>query len=158
EISGSIYHKWQQLGGMKSVLGAPVSDVQIMADGLGHIAYFKNGVIVASAGHGTFEIHGAIYAAWQAAGGEYGTLGSPVRVQTPASGTRVVYFQNGHITLSSGKGVRVTYKNTTTFGGDNTGGGGGGDNGCGGTLTLDSGGGSGDNSTVSTDSGGDDST
>jgi uncharacterized protein with LGFP repeats len=160
EISGSIYQKWQQMGGMNSVLGAPVSNVQTTADGLGHIAYFKNGVIVVTAGQGTFAIHGAIYAAWQSAGGEFGALGEPVRVVHTGSGTTVVYFQYGHITQSPGKGVHVTYKYTGSFGGDY--GGGGGSLGCGSgsstTGSTDSGDNSGDTSTVSTDSGGDTST
>jgi uncharacterized protein with LGFP repeats len=99
EIQGLIYAKWQQMGGMSSPLGAPVSDEMPAGDGVGRISYFQHGAIYWSLAAGAHETHGAIYTKWVQMGGMNSALGAPVSdEQNSADGQgRISYFQGGAI-------------------------------------------------------------
>ena len=77
ELHGSIHAKWASLGWETSVLGYPVTDELVTADGVGRYNHFERGSIYWSPATGTAEVHGAIHDAWADSGWELGPLGYP---------------------------------------------------------------------------------
>ncbi len=73
---GAIYARWQAMGGMNSVLGAPTSPE---ATGAGSVRYatFDKGAMYWSPETGAQPVTGAIYDAWASLGYERGALGLP---------------------------------------------------------------------------------
>jgi uncharacterized protein with LGFP repeats len=110
EIDGAAWSKWQQMGGIDSVLGAPVANEVNSASGQGRFASFQNGAIYAGPA-GTFEIQGLIDAKWLQLGGEKSPLGDPVSDELPAGDGvgRISYFQNGAIYWSVATGAHETH-------------------------------------------------
>ncbi|BBX75516.1 LGFP repeat-containing protein [Mycobacterium shinjukuense] len=91
---GAIYQRWQQLGGMNSVLGPPTSP-ESDAEGGGRYATFAKGAMYWSAVTGAQPVTGAIYDAWARLSYERGPLGLPTsaEIQEPLWITQ--NFQHG---------------------------------------------------------------
>ncbi|MDT5351309.1 MAG: hypothetical protein QOH91_4596 [Mycobacterium sp.] len=91
---GAIYHHWQAIGGMNSLLGAPISPE---ASGLGATRYatFARGAMYWSPEIGAQPVTGAIYDAWASLSYERGPLGLPTsaEIQEPLQITQ--NFQHG---------------------------------------------------------------
>ncbi|MEB3968582.1 LGFP repeat-containing protein [Mycobacterium ulcerans] len=91
---GATYQRWQELGAMNSVLGAPTSPE---ADGAGGARYatFAKGVMYWSSTTGAQPVTGAIYDAWASLSYERGPLGLPTsaEIQEPLRITQ--NFQHG---------------------------------------------------------------
>ena len=91
---GAIHARWQDMGGMRSALGAPTSPE---ASGAGSSRYvtFDKGAIYWSPNCGANPIMGAIYDAWAILGYEYGALGLPTSAETQQPEWIVQNFQHG---------------------------------------------------------------
>ncbi|ORX06663.1 N-acetylmuramoyl-L-alanine amidase [Mycolicibacillus trivialis] len=81
---GAILARWQAMGGMDSVLGAPTSPESAGADATRY-ATFSHGAMYWSPQTGAQPLTGAIYDAWAALGYERGVLGLPTsgEIQEP---------------------------------------------------------------------------
>lgn len=77
EVHGSIREKWVELGGAAGFLGLPLSDEIPAFAGVGRLNDFEHGAIFWHPNVGAHEVHGAIRASWDAAGGTAG-FGYPV--------------------------------------------------------------------------------
>lgn len=91
---GAIYQRWQELGGMNSVLGAPTSP-EDNAEGGARYSTFARGAMYWSPATGAQPVTGAIYDAWAAQSYERGPLGLPTsaEIQEPLQITQ--NFQHG---------------------------------------------------------------
>jgi uncharacterized protein with LGFP repeats len=91
---GAIYERWQALGGMNSVLGAPTSP-EDSGEGDSHYATFAKGAMYWSPATGVQPVTGAIYDAWGSLSYERGPLGLPTsaEIQEPLQITQ--NFQHG---------------------------------------------------------------
>ena len=91
---GVIYERWQAIGGMNSVLGAPTSPEQEGAGG-SRYATFAKGAMYWSPEAGAQPVTGAIYDAWASLSYERGPLGLPTsaEIQEPLQITQ--NFQHG---------------------------------------------------------------
>ncbi|MGB6208757.1 N-acetylmuramoyl-L-alanine amidase [Mycobacterium sp.] len=73
---GAIYDRWQSMGGLTSVLGAPTSP-EATGAGSARYATFDKGAMYWSPDTGAQPVTGAIYDAWASLGYERGALGLP---------------------------------------------------------------------------------
>jgi uncharacterized protein with LGFP repeats len=91
---GAIHARWQAMGAMQSVLGAPTAPE---ASGAGCTRYvtFDKGAIYWSPDCGAQPVMGAIYNAWATLGDEYGPLGLPTSGETQQPEWIVQNFQHG---------------------------------------------------------------
>ncbi|OSC41532.1 cold-shock protein [Mycobacterium decipiens] len=91
---GAIYDRWQTLGGMNSVVGAPTSP-EAEAAGDARYATFAKGAMYWSPQIGAQPVTGAIYEAWASLSYERGPLGLPTsaEIQEPLRITQ--NFQHG---------------------------------------------------------------
>lgn len=99
---GAIYARWQAIGGMNSVLGAPTSP-EADAKGDAKYATFAKGAMYWSPTTGAQPVTGAIYDAWASRSYERGPLGLPTsaEIQEPLQITQ--NFQHGTLNF-----VRLT--------------------------------------------------
>ncbi len=114
-IMGPVRAKWMSLGAEASVLGYPVTDGKITADGIGRYNLFKNphlkdqeGAIYFTELTGAFELHGPILEKWRSLGAEGSVLGYPMSDQfSVGDGSDRVRnrFQNGTITFDPATGL-----------------------------------------------------
>ncbi|SOJ57988.1 hypothetical protein MSIMFB_05470 [Mycobacterium simulans] len=77
---GAIYERWQALGGMNSVLGAPTSP-EMEAAGAARYATFAKGAMYWAPETGAQPVTGAIYDAWASLSYERGPLGLPTSAE-----------------------------------------------------------------------------
>ncbi|ORW00527.1 cold-shock protein [Mycobacterium lacus] len=77
---GAIYERWQAIGGMNSVLGAPTSP-ESDAEGGARYATFAKGAMYWSPATGAEPVTGAIYDAWASLSYERGPLGLPTSAE-----------------------------------------------------------------------------
>lgn len=98
-VSSEIDKKYISLGGEAGVLGSPLIEEQITADGNGRFRNFQGGAIYWIPNIGAYEVHGSIYAKWLEFGLETGLLGYPMTDETPAPDGigRFNHFQYGSI-------------------------------------------------------------
>ncbi len=98
-VVGAIEAKYLQMGGCRSLLGAPVSDEQPTADGGGRYSKFEHGAIYWKQALGAHEVHGQIYDKWIACGAEVGILGYPFgdEAGVPHATGRYSVFEKGSI-------------------------------------------------------------
>ncbi len=91
---GAIYERWQELGGMNSVLGAPTSP-EDSGEGDSRYVTFARGAMYWSPVTGAQPVTGAIYDAWASLSYERGPLGLPTsaEIQEPLQITQ--NFQHG---------------------------------------------------------------
>ncbi|QUR70011.1 cold-shock protein [Mycobacterium spongiae] len=96
---GAIYERWQELGGMNSVLGAPTSPEADAMDGARY-ATFAKGAMYWSPITGAQPVTGAIYDAWASLSYERGPLGLPTsaEIQEPLRITQ--NFQHGTLNFT----------------------------------------------------------
>ncbi len=105
---GAIYDRWQAIGGMSSLLGAPTSPEATGADGARY-ATFEKGAMYWSPSTGPQPMTGAIYDAWAALGYERGALGLPTSAEIQEPQWVKQNFQHGTLNLDrlSGRVSRV---------------------------------------------------
>jgi uncharacterized protein with LGFP repeats len=107
EVHGAIRDKWASLGGVRSLLGYPISDELAAADGRGRYSVFQNGVVYWTPQTGAHEVHGAIRSLWVAYGAERGVLGYPKSDEYTWNGGRRSDFQGGFIFWTPQTGARA---------------------------------------------------
>ena len=106
-VVGAIEAKYLELGGCRSVLGAPRSQELAVADGVGRFSTFEHGAIYWKPDVGAFEVHGAIFAKWSQLGAAPGVLGYPIgdETRTPDGVGRYNVFERGSVYWSSTLGA-----------------------------------------------------
>jgi hypothetical protein len=77
-LRGEILAKWNIMGRANSVLGYPISDEMVTADGLGVFNRFQYGIIVAGATHGAVFLKGNLLRQWDESGAVLGPWGYPI--------------------------------------------------------------------------------
>lgn len=103
-----ISKKYAALGGNEGLLGSPVSEELVTADGVGRYRHYQHGSIYWHPEAGdAHEVHGAIHEKWKNLGWERGFLGYPV---SDEMGTRdgigaQSHFQHGSIYWTSSTGA-----------------------------------------------------
>jgi uncharacterized protein with LGFP repeats len=99
EVHGDLFAKWNALGRERSFLGFPRSDTLNASSQGGRYNEFDYGAIYYRPGHGTWEIHGDIYAKWKALRRERSDVGFPISdTQTGVDGkARYNLFDHGAI-------------------------------------------------------------
>jgi uncharacterized protein with LGFP repeats len=105
---GAIYDRWQSMGGMNSVLGAPTSPESTGA-GSARYATFEKGAMYWSPEIGAQPLTGAIYDAWAGLGFERGALGLPTSSELQEPQWVKQNFQHGTLDFDrlSGRVSRV---------------------------------------------------
>ncbi len=105
---GAIHARWQELGGLDGMLGAPTSP-EAGADGVARYATFDRGAVYWSPQTGAQPVTGAIYAAWAALGYERGALGLPTSAEIQEPEWVGQNFQHGTLNFdrASGSVTRV---------------------------------------------------
>jgi len=79
EVHDDIWKKYLLLGGPTGTLGLPVSDGDLLSDGVGVANHFQRGSIYSHPQIGPRMVRGAIRDAWSIDGAERSDLGYPVR-------------------------------------------------------------------------------
>jgi uncharacterized protein with LGFP repeats len=105
---GAIYDRWQAIGGLSSILGAPISP-EATGDGNSRYANFEKGAMYWSADTGPQAVTGAIYDAWASLGYERGALGLPTSSEIQEPQWVKQNFQHGTLNVDrlSGRVSRV---------------------------------------------------
>ena len=105
---GAIYDRWQAIGGMNSMLGAPTSPEAGGADAARY-ANFDKGAMYWSPDTGPQPVTGAIYDAWASLGYERGALGLPTSAEFQEPQWVKQNFQHGTLNFDrlSGRVSRV---------------------------------------------------
>jgi uncharacterized protein with LGFP repeats len=105
---GAIYDRWQSMGGLNSVLGAPTSPESTGA-GSARYATFDKGAMYWSEATGAQPVTGAIYDAWASLGYERGALGLPTSSELQQPQWVTQNFQHGTLNFDrlSGRVIRV---------------------------------------------------
>jgi uncharacterized protein with LGFP repeats len=103
---GAIYDRWQTMGGMNSVLGAPTSP-EAPGAGATRYATFDKGATYWSPATGAQPVTGAIYDAWATLGYERGVLGLPTSAEFQEPQWVKQNFQHGTLNVDRLSG-RVT--------------------------------------------------
>ncbi len=105
--SGAIGNKYNQLGGMNSVLGNIAANMKCGLAGSGCSQQFQNGMIYWSSKSGAYFVKGGIHTKWRSLGGENGRLGYPIidEVCGLTNGGCYQAFQSGQIYWSPDTGA-----------------------------------------------------
>lgn len=105
---GAIYDRWESMGGMNSMLGAPTSP-EATGGGSARYATFDKGAMYWSAETGAQPVTGAIYDAWASLGYERGALGLPTSGEFQEPQWVKQNFQHGTLNFDrqSGRVTRV---------------------------------------------------
>ncbi|MGH3561236.1 MAG: N-acetylmuramoyl-L-alanine amidase [Mycobacterium sp.] len=101
---GAIHARWQELGEMDSMLGAPTSP-EAAADGLARYATFEHGAMYWSPQTGAEPVTGAIYDAWALLGYERGALGLPTSAEIQEPEWVGQNFQHGTLNFDRASGA-----------------------------------------------------
>lgn len=105
EVHGAILTVWDQTGREQGPLGFPTSDQRQATRG-GVYNSFENGAVYAAWGAGTHEVHGAVFAHWDALGREQGPLGFPAsNTLSTRDGGTCNTFESGAICSVPGLGT-----------------------------------------------------
>jgi uncharacterized protein with LGFP repeats len=107
EVRNAIHQRWAALGYEQGTLGFPLTDETITVGGTGAFNHFQGGSVYWSPATGAQEVRGAIRDAWNALGGERGTLGFPTTGEFTADGAQRSDFQHGSITWTPDGGAVV---------------------------------------------------
>ena len=110
EVHGAIRVKWAQLGGVRSVLGYPVSDEAGCGPGAGRFNHFEGGSIYWREATGAHEVHGAIRDLWAHLGWQSSWLGYPVTDEHGTPDLRGNTFEHGTITWTPSGGAKAQPK------------------------------------------------
>lgn len=100
----AIHARWQELGGLNSMLGAPTSP-EAAADGLARYVTFEHGAMYWSPQTGAQPLTGAIYAAWADLGYERGALGLPTSAEIQEPEWVGQNFQHGTLNFDRASGT-----------------------------------------------------
>lgn len=76
-LDGAIERRWQELRGAGGLLGSPISEENVTADGTGRYVHFEHGDIYWHPEHGAWEVSGTHLVEWNAQAGEAGHYGYP---------------------------------------------------------------------------------
>jgi hypothetical protein len=99
-LFGVPYSRWRDLGGEKSVLGYPVSEVERWGDGW--VQRFERGAMADTTSSSTTFVYGAFYVVWQRHGTAKGALGYPLGDPLRRADAHTIqYFQHGVIADTS---------------------------------------------------------
>ena len=101
---GAIFARWESMGGMDSLLGAPKTPE---ASGQGTTQYvtFEGGALYWSPQSGAEPVTGEIYKAWGSLGFERGALGLPTSGEIQEPQWIVQNFQHGTLNFDREKGT-----------------------------------------------------
>jgi uncharacterized protein with LGFP repeats len=108
QVTGQYSVVWNYLGGDQGVLGLPTTDLLnfTTANGPGSAQGFVGGYVYSYNGQYQYlRKNSAIFAAYEKAGSQYGSLGWPISSETCTSTTCAVEFQNGVLGWTSKTGV-----------------------------------------------------
>ncbi|MFI1583967.1 hypothetical protein [Embleya sp. NPDC020630] len=119
-LNGDIHTRWQVMGGPRSILGFPSTDITPTSPQKpGSYAHFRLpgataniGSIYASAATGAWPVFGGIRTKWAAAGWEQGPLGFPTSGEIPVAGGVREDFTGGHIRWNHHTSEATTYLGT----------------------------------------------
>jgi uncharacterized protein with LGFP repeats len=104
ELHGALLDKYRRLGGIRSRLGYPRSDVVATRKPGGAVAAFDSGRIISS-GRGSHQIYGLILVRYHKEHGIRGKLGFPVADPHRVTGGLAQRFQKGTITWDTSAGT-----------------------------------------------------
>jgi uncharacterized protein with LGFP repeats len=104
ELHGAVLDKYRRLGGIRSRLGYPRSDVVTTKVRGGSVAAFDSGRIISS-GRGSHQIYGLILVRYHKEHGMRGKLGFPVADPHHVTDGLAQRFQNGTITWNTSTGT-----------------------------------------------------
>jgi hypothetical protein len=110
ETHGAIYDKWNKLGGIKSLLGLPITDETGCRDGSGRFNHFQKGSIYWTPQTGAHEVHGDILAKWTGLGAELSALGYPISDESNLPGGKYNNFQHGAIGWTPAGGAYPVFR------------------------------------------------
>ncbi|CAN5773402.1 hypothetical protein BH18ACT17_BH18ACT17_00890 [soil metagenome] len=107
-LRGAIYSESRSIGGPKSRLGMPTSQVVELDPGRGSRAQFERGRILAKQGTGAHALWGRVLDEYLSRGGTDGSLGFPTsRVRSDGNGGSLADFEHGRIVCPNGRSCRV---------------------------------------------------
>jgi uncharacterized protein with LGFP repeats len=101
---GAIFARWDSMGGMNSMLGAPTSP-EASGEGSTRYVTFQKGAVYWSPPSGAEPVTGAIYAAWGSLGFERGALGLPTSGEIHEPLWIMQNFQHGTLNFDRENGT-----------------------------------------------------
>jgi len=101
---GAIFARWEQMGGMNSILGRPTS-LEAAGDGAARYVTFEHGAMYWSPETGAQPVTGEIYKAWGSLGFERGALGLPTSAEIHEPLWIVQNFQHGTLNFDRENGT-----------------------------------------------------
>ncbi len=101
---GAIFARWDSMGAMNSMLGAPTSP-EASGEGPARYVTFERGAVYWSPESGAEPVTGAIYKAWGSLGFERGALGLPTSAEIQEPLWIVQNFQHGTLNFDREKGT-----------------------------------------------------
>ena len=110
EIHGLIRDYQVSLGGIRSIVGYPLSDELDAGNGRGKFNRFQNGVIYWAPQTGAHEVYGNIWKHWNDQGAEKSWLGFPVTGELGIEAGRMSSFENGQVLWRNGSISAQGYK------------------------------------------------
>lgn len=109
-VCGDILAKYEAMGGINGILGAPKSSENPLPDGKGRSSVFEHGSIYWSPQTDAHSIGGAIRDKWAEKGWEAGPLGYPVSDEVEIrDGGRLNHFTGGSIYWSPSAGAHPVW-------------------------------------------------
>jgi uncharacterized protein with LGFP repeats len=111
ESMGPIRDRWIQLGGETGIMGLPIGQVTITADGKSGWQPYKNGFIVWNTQAGAWESKGGIRIFWAQTGYQAGKLGFPTGPEVFNTSTQswTQTYEHGTITCVKNGATYATY-------------------------------------------------
>jgi uncharacterized protein with LGFP repeats len=107
EIHGDIRVKWAQIGGVRGVLGYPVSDEAGCGPGDGRFNHFMGGSIYWTSALGAHEVHGPVRDKWAELGWQSSALGYPTSDIRADGAQQSGTFERGTIVWTPDRGAVV---------------------------------------------------
>lgn len=113
-LYGAVRDRWAEVGREDGAYGYPLSDEQVLPDGVGHFVQFESGDYVYWAPViGAWRVPWKIHGAWEYLGTELGVMGYPTALPENAPAPGISWsqkFQNGEISLGTdGSGYYYHY-------------------------------------------------
>ncbi|WP_448641004.1 LGFP repeat-containing protein [Geodermatophilus sp. URMC 63] len=107
-LRGGIGGKWAESGWETGLLGYPVGEEVVTADGVGRFQQFQGGTIYWAPATGAQVVRGAVLATWAGLGADTGVFGFPTtgELSTADGVGRVQRFQGGSILWSPATGAQ----------------------------------------------------
>lgn len=105
EVHGDIRNKWAALGGVRGILGYPVTDEEPCGPEDGRFNHFLGGSIYWTPILGAHAVHGPVRDKWAELGWQSSAIGYPVGDVRGDAARQVGRFQYGTITWTPGGGA-----------------------------------------------------